>query len=143
MGELKELREERANLVNRAKSLANTLYLASLGAYSKANEKSEELYGHYLSTGAQAYGDEAEGKSKLALASRGLFLSTRQLIDEAPQKRQELYENLVAAGKEERGEKAESSNEFVLAGVGAISTVREQGQKLLDELVSAGEKERA
>ena len=35
MGELKELREERANLVNRAKSLANTLYLAGLGAYSK------------------------------------------------------------------------------------------------------------
>ena len=72
-----------------------------------------------------------------------MLLSARQLIDEAPRKRQELYENLVAAGKEQRGEKAESSNEFVLAGVGAVSTVREQGQKLLDELISAGEKERA
>ena len=42
-----------------------------------------------------------------------------------------------------RGEKAEETNEFVLAGLGAVSTLREQSQKLFDDLVSTGEKERA
>ena len=52
-------------------------------------------------------------------------------------------EQFVASGKQERGEKAEETNEFVLAGLGAVSTLREQSQKLFDDLVSTGEKERA
>ncbi|MEQ3620301.1 MAG: hypothetical protein ABNH42_03040, partial [Marinobacter sp.] len=62
------------------------------------------------------------------------------LLDTAPEKRQALYEKLVEAGKKERGEKAEETNEFVLAGLGAVASAREEGEKLFNELVSAGEK---
>ncbi len=143
MGELKEIRDQQDNLIQRAKTLGNKLYLAGLGAYSKAGDSSEELYGKYVQAGQEAYGDEAEGKSKTLLAGRGLIVSTRKLIDEAPQKRHQVYERFVASGKQERGEKAEETNEFVLAGLGAVSTLREQSQKLFDDLVSTGEKERA
>ena len=107
MGELKEIRDQQDNLIQRAKALGNKLYLAGLGAYSKAGDSSEELYDKYVQAG------------------------------------QELYEQFVASGKQERGEKAEETNEFVLAGLGAVSTLREQSQKLFDDLVSTGEKERA
>jgi len=143
MGELKEIRDQQDNLIQRAKALGNKLYLAGLGAYSKAGDSSEELYDKYVQAGQEAYGDDVEGKSKALLASRGLVVSTRKLIDEAPRKRHELYEQFVASGKQERGEKAEETNEFVLAGLGAVSTLREQSQKLFDDLVSTGEKERA
>ncbi len=143
MGELKDIRDQQDNLIQRAKTLGNKLYLAGLGAYSKAGDSSEELYGKYVQAGQEAYGEDAEGKSKALLASRGLVVSTRQLIDDAPRKRHELYEQFVANGKQERGEKAEETNEFVLAGLGAVSTLREQSQKLFDDLVSTGEKERA
>ena len=102
MGELKEIRDQQDNLIQRAKTLGNKLYLAGLGAYSKAGDSSEELYGKYVQAGQEAYGDEAEGKSKALLASRGLVVSTRKLLDEAPQKRHELYEQFVASGKQER-----------------------------------------
>ena len=143
MGELKDLREQSESLVNRAKELGNKLYLAGLGAYEKAEEGSEELLNKYVENGSKAFGDDAESKPKALLASRGLVVSTRKLIDEAPRKRHELYEQFVASGKQERGEKAEETNEFVLAGLGAVSTLREQSQKLFDDLVSTGEKERA
>lgn len=142
MGELKEIRDQQDNLIQRAKTLGNKLYLAGLGAYSKAGDGSEELYDKYAQAGQEAYGDDADGKSKALLASRGLIVSTRKLIDDAPRKRHELYEQFVTSGKQERGEKAEETNEFVLAGLGAVNTLREQGQKLFDELVSTGEKER-
>ena len=89
MGELKEIRDQQDNLIQRAKALGNKLYLAGLGAYSKAGDSSEELYDKYVQAGQEAYGDDAEGKSKALLASRGLVVSTRKLIDEAPRKRHE------------------------------------------------------
>ncbi|HCE41528.1 phasin family protein [Alloalcanivorax profundimaris] len=143
MGELKDLREEQDKLLSRVKDFGNKLYLAGLGAYSKAGDGSEELYEEYVKAGTEAYGDDAEGKSKVLLAGRGFAVRARALIDEAPRKRQELYEQCISTGKEARGEKAESSNEFVLAGLGAVTTAREQSRKLFDELVSAGEKQRA
>jgi len=143
MGALKEIREQQNNLVQRAKTLSDKLYLAGLGAYSKAGDSSEQLYGKYIQAGQEAYGDEAKRKSNVHLAGRGLVVSTRKLIDEAPAKRQELYEQFITSGKQERGEKAETTNEFVLAGLGAVNALREQSQKLFDELVSTGEKERA
>lgn len=143
MGELKELREDQENLLNRVKDFGNKLYLAGLGAYSKAGDSSEELYEQYVEAGTQAYGEDAEEKSKLLLAGRGFTVRAKELLEEAPRKRQELYEQFISTGKEVRGEKAETSNEFVLAGLGAVTTAREQGLKLFDELVSAGEKQRA
>ncbi|KGD60012.1 hypothetical protein T9A_02968 [Alcanivorax jadensis T9] len=140
MGELKDLREQSETLVNRAKELGNKLYLAGLGAYEKAEEGSEELLNKYVEAGTEAFGEDAEDKPKALLASRGALLAARQLLDTAPEKRQALYEKLVEAGKKERGEKAEETNEFVLAGLGAVASAREEGEKLFNELVSAGEK---
>ncbi|MBL7252298.1 phasin family protein [Alloalcanivorax marinus] len=143
MGELKDLREDQEKLLSRVRSFGDKLYLAGLGAYSKAGDSSEELYEQYVEAGSEAYGDDAEGKSKLLLAGRGFTVRARALLEEAPRKRQELYEQFISTGKEARGEKAETSNEFVLAGLGALTTAREQSRKLFEELVSAGEKQRA
>lgn len=143
MGELKEIRAQQDNLINRAKTLSNKLYLASLGAYSKASDGSETLYGQYLEAGNEAYGEHAGNKPKFLLAGRGLVVSTRKLIREVPTKRQELYEQLIQTGKKERGERADDTNEFLLAGLGAVSTLRQESQKLFDDLVRAGEKQQA
>lgn len=139
MGELKDLREQQEELLNRAKELGNKLYLAGLGAYSKAGSTSSELVEKYVEAGSEAFGEEAEGKPKAVLAGRGLIQVARELVDTAPEKRKELYERFVSAGKGERGEKAEETNEFVLAGIGAVITAREESEKLFNELVAAGE----
>ena len=140
MGELKDLREQSESLVNRAKDLGNKLYLAGLGAYDKAEENSEDLLNKYVEAGSAAYGEDAEGKPKALLAGRGALQAARELLDSAPEKRQALYEKLIEAGKKERGEKADATNEFGLAGLGAVATAREEGEKLFNDLVSAGQK---
>ncbi|ASK35094.1 hypothetical protein [Alloalcanivorax mobilis] len=143
MGELKQLREQQQTLIHRAKRLSNTLYLAGLGAYSKATNHSEALYQRYLEEGTQAYGDDAERKPALLLAGRGAVVSARKLLEDAPAKRGELYEQWIATGKQERGEDSAQANELVLAGIGAVSTLRQRSQRLFDDLVSTGEKESA
>tara|TARA_A100001391_G_scaffold85952_3_gene56371 strand:- start:10251 stop:10706 length:456 start_codon:yes stop_codon:yes gene_type:complete len=131
------------NFLTRARQWGDKVYLAGLGAYSKAGEGSEELYEKYLRSGTEAYGESAEGKPALLLAGRGLVDSTvvsaRKLIEEAPRKRHELYERCVDTGKQVRGEDADTSNELLLAGTGAVATVRERGRRLFDELLAAGE----
>lgn len=145
MGDLKDLREqqEERDLRDRVRGLSDTLYLAGLGAYTKATTGSEQLYGKCLSAGAEAYGDDADGKSRLVLAGRGLAVSARKLVDEAPRLRRELYEEFIRTGKAVRGEDTESSNEFVLAGAGAVTTVRQRGRELFETLVSTGKQQRA
>lgn len=140
MGELKDLREQQENLLDRAKETNRKLYLAALGAISKATETADDLMEKYVSEGREAFGETAEEKPRLVLASRGMLKATRDLVENAPEKRHELYERFVDAGRKERGEKAESTLEFVLAGIGAVITAREESQKLFDELVEAGEK---
>ena len=139
MAELKELRAQSEELLNRAKELSNKVYLAGLGAYEKGQSGSEELYGKFVTSGTEAFGDDAEKQPKAVLAARGLFINTKNLLETVPEKRVEFYEKLVAAGKEQRGEKADASNEFVLAGFGAVITVRDEAQKLFKDLVAAGE----
>ena len=139
MGELKDIRAQQEELVTKAKELANKLYLAGLGAYSKAGNTSGELVEKYVDAGTKAFGEAAEGKPKALLAGRGLLESTKELIDAAPEKRKEYYERFIAAGKTQRGEKADETNEFVLAGIGAVITAREESEKLFNELVAEGE----
>ena len=139
MGELKDLREQSENLVNRAKELGNKLYLAGLGALDKAEENSEELLNQYVAAGTEAFGDDAESKPKALLAGRGALLAAQELLNNAPEKSQAFYESLIEAGKKERGEKAEATNEFVLAGFGAVVTARTEGEKLFNGLVEAGQ----
>lgn len=139
MGELKDLREQQEKLVSRARELSNKLYLAGLGAVSKAETTSSELLDQYVARGSEALGDAAEGKPKALLASRGALVAARELLEAAPEKRKALYERLVDAGRSERGEQAADTNEFLLAGLGAVKTAREEGEKFFNELVAAGE----
>lgn len=139
MGELKDLRKQQENLVERAREANRKLYLAGLGAYSKAEDQSSELLDKYVKTGSEKLGEKAEGKPRALLAGRGLVEAARDAVEQAPTKREELYNQFVRAGSEKRGEQAESTNEFVLAGLGAVITAREEGEKLFNDLVSAGE----
>lgn len=139
MGELKDIREQQENLVNKAKEFNRKLYLAGLGAVGKAGSTADELYDKYVQTGSEAFGEDAEGKPKVVLAGRGLLSNARELLENAPEKRKELYERFVEAGRKERGEKAESTSEVVLASIGAAITAREESEKLFEELVEAGE----
>lgn len=139
MGELKDLRAQQENLVNRARALGNKLYLAGLGAVTKAEATSNELLDEYVARGAAELGDAAAAKPKALLASRGALAAARELLESAPEKSKALYESLVEAGRNERGEKAAATNEILLAGLGAVKTVREESEKLFNELVATGE----
>ena len=139
MGELKDIREQQENLINKAKEFNRRIYLAGLGAVSKAGSTSDELYDKYVKTGSEAFGEDADNKPKVVLAGRGLLENTRELLENAPEKRKELYERFVEAGRKERGEKADETSEVVLASIGAVVTAREEGEKFFDELVEAGE----
>ena len=139
MGELKDLRAQQENLVNRAHELGNKLYLAGLGAVTKAEATSGELLDEYVARGTAELGESAEGKPKALLASRGALAAARELLEAAPEKRKALYERFVDAGRSQRGEKAAETNEFLLAGLGAVQTAREESEKLFNELVAAGE----
>lgn len=139
MGELKDLRAQQENLVNRARELGNKLYLASRGAATKAEATSGELLDEYVARGTAELGEAAEGKPKALLASRGALVAARELLEAAPEKRKALYERFVDAGRSQRGEKAAETSEILLAGLGAVQTAREEGGKLFNELVAAGE----
>lgn len=139
MGELKDLRAQQEQLLSRAKELGNKLYLAGLGAVTKAESGSNSLLEEYTRAGSEVLGEKAEGKPKALLASRGALEAARELVKTAPEKRKELVEKFVAAGRKQRGEKAEQTNELLLAGIGAVLTAREEGEKLFNELVAAGE----
>ena len=139
MGELKDLREQQESLLARAREANRKIYLAGLGAYSKAENQSSELFDKYVKSGTEKLGEKAEGKPKALLAGRGLLEAAREAVDQAPTKREEMYNQFVKAGSEKRGEQAESTPEYLLAGLGAVVSAREEGEKLFNELVSAGE----
>ncbi len=140
MGELKDLRAQQEQLLSRAKELGNKLYLAGLGAVTKAETGSTELLDKYVSTGSKVLGETAEGKPKAVLAGRGAIEAAKELLQSAPEKRKALFEKCVAAGTKQRGEKAQETNEFLLAGLGAVLTARSEGEKFFNELVATGEK---
>lgn len=155
MGELKTLREQQETLVARAKDLNHKLFLAGLGIVSKAEAESDKLLDKYASTGAEVFGEQAQGKGRVLLAARGLVDSlgksakdadikaladsltdnAKGLIDALPEKRKAFYEQLVATG---RTEGTAANNELALAGLGALLAARNKSQSLFNELVAAG-----
>ncbi len=139
MGELKDIRAQQENLVNRARELGNKLYLAGLGAVTKAEATSGELLDEYVARGTAELGEAAASKPKAVLASRGALAAARELLEAAPEKRKALYQRFVDAGRSQRGEKAAETNEILLAGLGAVQTAREESEKLFNELVAVGE----
>lgn len=143
MGASKDFQEQQDNLRQRTRDLGDKLYLAGLGAYSKASNKSRTLYDQCVQAGSQTLSDEDNDRSRLVLAGHGLVIATRKLADRIPAKRKELYEQWVTAGRNERGDEAEGANEFVLAGLGAVTRLRQESRAWFDTLVQAGEKHQA
>ena len=95
MGELKEIRDQQDNLIQRAKALGNKLYLAGLGAYSKAGDSSEELYEQFVASGKQERGEKAEETNEFVLAGLGAVSTLRE-------QSQKLFDDLVSTGEKER-----------------------------------------
>lgn len=133
MGELKDLRQQQENLVARARDLSNKLYLAGLGAITRLESTSSELLDSALEKGKTAFGEAGETKPKALLVSRGALEEARALAEAAPQKSRKLYQQALEAGRED------SNNDFLAFGYGAIKTARAEGEKLFNELVTAGQ----
>lgn len=132
MGELKELRSQQESLVERAKEINRKLWLAGLGAVSKAEEEGRKQLDKYRYAGELAIGSEAADQNRYLVAARGLIATLRAESDE-------LVTKLVDAGKKKQGPEGEDS-EYVLAVIGAVSTLRDQSQRIFDDLVATGEK---
>lgn len=138
-----EIENKASQFIGRAKNASRTAYFVGMGAFSKAEETAQTLYSEYAETGAKELGDKAEGKTKPALASRGFIVALKDLQETLPTKRQALYERCVEAGRTEKSEAASETSEFVLAAIGASALIKQEGEKLVNELISAGEKRSA
>lgn len=135
MGQLKALREDQdSSLVDRAKEINRKLWLAGLGAVSKAEEEGRKQLDKYVSAGEEAIGEDANGQNRYIVAARGLVVTLREESDS-------LVNKLVEAGKKQQGnESAEDNNEYLLAVIGAYAKLRDESKRIFDDLVATGEK---
>jgi hypothetical protein len=121
MGELKQLSESQQTLVERVKSLGQQIYLANLGLASKVEEEGKKQYDKVIAKGTEVRGAEA---SKAVVAATGLV---EVLKSEA--------EKLKTADLKAQVESLKQR----LTGL----KLKEESQRLFDELVAAGEKRNA
>lgn len=128
MGELKQISEQQQTLVERVKSLGQQIYLANLGLATKVEEESKKQYDKVIAKGTEVRGAEA---SKAALAAAGLV---EVLKTEAEKLKAEAEKLNVDALKQQ----VETLKQR-LAGL----NLKEESQRLFDELVAAGEKRKA
>lgn len=139
-----EIQSKINEFVERTKKVSRKAYLVGVGAYAKAELTAQTLYNDYAAVGAEQLGEEeSTNKAKALLASRGLVAALKELQATLPAKRQAVYERCVEAGRNEKAEAAEGINEFVLAAIGASVLAKDEGEKFIDELVTAGEKRSA
>lgn len=121
MGELKQLSEQQQNLVERVKSLGQQIYLANLGLASKVEEEGKKQYDKIVAAGTESRG---EASSKATVVAIGVV---EVLKAEAEKLKAEGFKPQLDAIKQR------------LAGL----KLKEETQKLFDELVAAGEKRKA
>lgn len=124
MGELKQLSESQQNLVERVKSLGQQIYLANLGLATKVEEEGRKQYDKIVAAGTETRGEQAAATSKAVLVAVGLV---EVLKGEAEKLKTEGLKPQVDAIRQR------------LAGL----KLKEETQKLFDELVAAGEKRKA
>lgn len=121
MGELKQLSESQQGLVERVKSLGQQIYLANLGLATKVEEEGKKQYDKVVAAGTESRGEQG---NKVVLVAVGLV---EVLKSEAEKLRTEGLKPQVEAIKQR------------LTGI----KLKEETQKLFDELVAAGEKRKA
>lgn len=133
MGDLKALHTQQESLASRAREINRKLWLAGLGAVSKAEEEGRKQIDKYVFAGEQAIGSKAALKHRYVVAARGLIVTLRDGSDN-------LLNRLVEAGKNQQGKTAAPDNTYMLAAIGAVATLRDGSQKFFDDLVATGEK---
>lgn len=124
MGELKQVSEQQQGLVERVKSIGEQVYLANLGLVAKAEEEGKKQYDKLLAAGTEARAEKAAESSKALLVAAGLVQVIKTEADK-----------LKAEGLKLQVETVKQK----LTGL----NLKEESQKLFDELVAAGEKRKA
>ena len=124
MGELKQVSEQQQGLVERVKGLGEQVYLANLGLVAKAEEEGKKQYERLLAVGTESRADKAAETPKPMLLVAGLVHVLLTEVDK-----------LTADNLKQQAEALKQK----LAGLKLV----EEGQKLFDDLVAAGEKRKA
>lgn len=121
MGELKQISEQQQSLVERVKSLGQQIYLANLGLATKVEEEARKQYDQVIAKGTEVRGAEA-GKAVVAAAG--------------------VLELLKAEAEKLKAEGLKAQVETLKQRLTALN-LKEEGQRLFDELVATGEKRKA
>lgn len=124
MGELKQLSESQQNLVERVKNIGQQIYLANLGLASKVEEEGKKQYDKLVAAGTESRGEQAAATSKAVLVAVG------------------LVEVLKTEADKLKGEGLKQQAEAIKQRLTGLS-LKEESQKLFDELIAAGEKRKA
>jgi polyhydroxyalkanoate synthesis regulator phasin len=117
MGELKQLSESQQGLLDRVKSLGQQVYLANLGLVSKVEEEGKKQYDRIVAAGG-------EQSNKAAVVVNG------------------LVEVLKVEADKLRADGLKAQVETLKQRFTGLN-LKEEGQKLFDDLVAAGEKRKA
>lgn len=128
MGELKQISEQQQSLVERVKSLGQQIYLANLGLATKVEEEARKQYDQVIAKGTEVRGAEA---GKAVVAAAGVL---ELLKAEA--------EKLKAEAEKVKAEGLKPQVESIKQRLTALN-LKEESQRLFDELVAAGEKRKA
>ncbi|MES2917533.1 MAG: phasin family protein [Pseudomonadota bacterium] len=128
MGELKQISEQQQTLVERVKALGQQIYLANLGLATKVEEEGKKQYDKVIAKGSEVRGAEA---SKAALAAAGLV----EVLKAEAEKLKTEAEKLKGDGLKQQVESLKQR----LTGL----NLKEESQRLFDELVAVGEKRKA
>lgn len=143
MGELKQISEEQAKLVERVKSLTQQVYLANLGLVAKIETEGKKQIDKLLEAGAKVRGEAPT--TKPLLAAFGLIEVLKEealkLKDEALKLAEEAQKLSTESVKTQVNELKAQITSLKLKEESL--KLKEEGLKLFDELVAAGEKRKA
>lgn len=124
MGELKQLSEQQQNLVDRVKSIGQQIYLANLGLASKVEAEGKKQYDKIVAAGTESRGELAAASSKAVLVAVG------------------LVEVLKSEAEKLKGEGLKQQVDSIKQRLTGLK-LKEETQKLFDDLVATGEKRKA
>lgn len=134
MGKATVTSSQQETLAQRAKEINRQIWLAGLGAISKAEVQGRKGLDRCVSAGERVIGSDATLKSRYLVAARGLVATLRE-------ESEDMLNRLVDAGKkQQQNDDAEDNNMYVLAMIGAVVTLRDESQKMFSDLVASGEK---
>ena len=125
MGELKQLSETQQSLVERVKSIGQQIYLANLGLATKVEEEGKKQYDKLIAVGTETCGEQATTTSKAVLVVVG------------------LVEVLKTEAEKLKGDGLKAQADAIKKVRFTDLKLKEEGQKLFDELVAVGEKRKA